>query len=86
MEKTVRLECGFREGRTSSREPREGILRRNVAEEIVSLPTAKLTANYLGDSIVPGSSDNSPEVCDIRECQELVHTQSGTEKEKPGED
>lgn len=50
MAKTVRLDWGFREGKTFSRGPKKGIWRRNIAEKIVSLPTAKLIANYLGDS------------------------------------
>lgn len=79
---------GFQGRQDFLRGATEGILRRNVAEEIVSLPTAKLVAKYLGGSIVSGSIDISPEACEVRECREPVCTEwdcDRGEEEKEGE-
>lgn len=73
MTKTMRFEWGFKE-RTSLRRTRECILRRNNAEETLSLPTVEPVANFLGGSVVPEFMAISPEVHEVRECQELVST------------
>ena len=52
-------------------------MEKNVAEETVSLPIAKLVANYLGDSTVSLSIDSSPEVHDIRSMRNLNRQRVG---------